>query len=103
MKTYYPLFMKKISYIFLFSIISLSVFAIGDKDKNDSKSNLKSAEKALELGDKYQAIDLFEKVLSKESNVETAYKLGMLYYEIRDYKNAERCFELANTDSKINA
>jgi hypothetical protein len=69
MKTYYPLFMKKISYIFLFSIISLSVFAIGDKDKNDSKSNLKSAEKALELGDKYQAIDLFEKVLSKESNV----------------------------------
>lgn len=95
--------MKKISYIFLFSIISLSVFAIGDKDKNDSKSNLKSAEKALELGDKYQAIDLFEKVLSKESNVETAYKLGMLYYEIRDYKNAERFFELANTDSKINA
>lgn len=94
--------MKKVIYIFLFTVYSLSIFALGNNDKNEIKSNIKTAEKALELGDKYQAIDMYEKVISAGKNNEVAYKLGMLYYDIRDYVNAERCFELASSDSKIN-
>ena len=94
--------MKKIIYIYLLCIYSISIFALGDKDKNDIKSNLKTAEKALEMGDKYQAIDVYEKIIAKENDRAIAFKLGMLYFEIRDYKNAERCFEIANSESKIN-
>ena len=94
--------MKRIIYIFLLSLSSISVFALGDKDKSEGKSNVKTAEKALEVGDKYQAIDIYEKILSKNNDIATAYKLGMLYFDIRDYKNAERCFEIASKESMIN-
>ncbi|MEI6311644.1 MAG: OmpA family protein [Bacteroidota bacterium] len=94
--------MKRVIYIFLLSLSSISVFALGDKDKSEGKSNVKTAEKALEVGDKYQAIDIYEKILLKNNDIATAYKLGMLYFDIRDYKNAERCFELASKESMIN-
>lgn len=96
--------MNHIIIVLILFFFTLPSFAnsYGDKDKFDLKGSIKSADKALSMGDKYQAIDIYEKILEKENSKEIAYKLGMLYYEIRDYKNAERCFEIASQEGTIN-
>lgn len=83
-------------------LIQSLLYAGNDKSKFNAAKNIKSAEKAIEIGDAYQAADLYEEVIQNDSkNKDIAYKLGMLYYGFRDYKNAERCFDLANSASKI--
>ena len=85
-----------IAFIFLNSVL----FAASDKVKFSASKNMKAAEKAMEVGDIYQAADLYDEVLQNDQkNKEVAFKLGMLYYGFRDYKNAERCFGLANSES----
>jgi outer membrane protein OmpA-like peptidoglycan-associated protein/tetratricopeptide (TPR) repeat protein len=76
--------------------IQSTILATTDKAKFNATKNIKAAEKAMEVGDVYQAADLYDEVLQNDQkNKAVAYKLGMLYFGFRDYKNAERCFQMA--------
>ena len=87
--------------VILFCFVNQPVIA---KDRFNANKTIKEAEKALALGDVYQAADLYEEVLRHEKgNKEAAFTLGTIYYKTRDYVNAGRCFELAaNSSNKVN-
>jgi len=85
-------------------IISSSIFTFSKagNDKLTFGKAVKMAEKATDAGDIYQAADYYEEALKlNSSNKDAAYHLGLIYYQMRDYKNAEKYFEVAASGTTI--
>lgn len=97
--------MKLQSLILLLCMVILTsdVIAAGTKEKKfNVKKAIKQAEKSLETGNFYVAVDLYEKILQETpENTQAAYNLAQAYYFARDYKNAEKWYQkVMETDKR---
>lgn len=85
-------------------LLASSFYVNAGQDKFNGPKTIKAAEKAMSEGDIYQAADLYEEVIKNDgANKDVAFRLGIIYFTMRDYKNAEKYFEIAaSSESKIN-
>lgn len=97
--------MKKLYILVLLLLSGVLLFAgNGDGEKFSASKTTKAAEKALKEGNLYGAVELYQDVLDHdEANKDVAYKLGQLYFQIRDYKSAEKCFGIAKQGNQFSS
>lgn len=70
-------------------IYSKEKFSLVNAHRSKARESKKMANYSLKVGESYKAIDYYEEYLErKPGDVKTLYKLGVLYYTVRNHKKA---------------